>query len=77
MQGLVSRVFFSTRKPLKRIIVFGVLIPDGWKRDRCNQNVSLELNFSVISTNSWLEQVKGSNIILKLDLKRYYIFGQR
>ena len=75
MQGLVSRVFFSTRKPLKRIIVFGFLIPDGWKRDRCNQNVSLELNFSVISTNSWLEQVKGSNIILKLDLKRYYIFG--
>lgn len=27
--GLVSRVFFSTRKPLKRIIVFGFLIPNG------------------------------------------------
>lgn len=27
--GLVSRVFFSTRKPLKRIIVFGYLIPNG------------------------------------------------
>ena len=27
--GLVSRVFFSTWKPLKRIIVFGYLIPNG------------------------------------------------